>query len=274
MTRGRARPPQGTVLVSEPRRIRPTADDQVWFGLPGDLPVVQPLAHERMRGEERPAILTTDVWLEIDVGDRWRAAFRLVPYASQPVVAELRLFPRDDWPTRKAGQWRADFLGLLAGRVVGEQAGRRPHDSASFAAVRHGITGQLLRQIPVGAHVRFTRGFMADIRKRWATIYEKGPTSPFAEFLAPRAPPRAQRASGWPDRFYAELAAAYVGRLEAGSRRPIADLARRRKLSAEQIRDAIHTARERGLLTPASVQGRPGGQLTPTAKQLLRRKRR
>jgi hypothetical protein len=36
-----------------------------------------------------------------------------------------------------------------------------------------------------------------------------------------------------------------------------------------QVRDAIHTARERVLLTLPTRQGRPGGTLTPAAEKLL-----
>ena len=87
-----------------------------------------------------------------------------------------------------------------------------------------------------------------------------------------RARRRSWSPSAWPDERYARIAAAYVARVEAGSRHAGADVASasRGTLSAAQVRDAIHTARGRGLLTPTTKQGRPGGQLTPRAEALLR----
>ena len=72
---------------------------------------------------------------------------------------------------------------------------------------------------------------------------------------------------GRDDVYYARWAAAYVDAL-ARSPRPAADLAARHSLSASQIRNLMHACRRRGLLT-ASPPGRPGGELTPRAVQLL-----
>ena len=83
--------------------------------------------------------------------------------------------------------------------------------------------------------------------------------------------PRGPRA--WSDRVYAEIAAAYVARIAAGSRRPVADLVRQRNLSYGQIRDAIHKSRHTlGLLTESRHQGAAGGSLTDKAKKLLAKK--
>lgn len=66
--------------------------------------------------------------------------------------------------------------------------------------------------------------------------------------------------SAWSDVRYVDIAVAYVTRLEQGSRHAVADVAAasRGTLSAAQVRDAIHTARRRGLLTPATQQGARG----------------
>lgn len=69
---------------------------------------------------------------------------------------------------------------------------------------------------------------------------------------------------------------------EAWSRHPVKDLAADPpvliegyvsesgpRVSAATVRDIIHTARERGLLS-ASPKGRPGGELTEKANEILR----
>jgi hypothetical protein len=64
----------------------------------------------------------------------------------------------------------------------------------------------------------------------------------------------------------------YVKQLRS-SRRPIADLAERHGESAERVRDLLHTARERGLLT----KGRRGvaeGELTEKGRDALKKRRR
>jgi transposase-like protein len=72
---------------------------------------------------------------------------------------------------------------------------------------------------------------------------------------------------GRPDVFYAELAKQYVDLLAEGST-PTKDLAERLGYSASSIRDLIHQARRRGLLTRAS-KGLAGGELTENARRLL-----
>ena len=47
---------------------------------------------------ERPTpwlALTKNLWLEVPVDDDWMAAYRFVNQDGSPVVAELRLFPRE-----------------------------------------------------------------------------------------------------------------------------------------------------------------------------------
>lgn len=192
-----------------------------------------------------------DLWVETDVADHWRAAFRLVEYSGKFVVAEVRLMPRDEWPGRVAGQWRAERVGLAAGQLTGE---RRYGGQPVIFPPLDGMNAALLRAIPFSASVRF------------------GGALPATEGQPPDHSSKSRRGGGRPDRFYAQIAAAYLARLEAGSRHPVADVAQRRKLSAPQVRDAIHTARERGLLTATSKQGRPGGALTALARTLLGRK--
>ncbi len=300
MVRRAAPPPPRLVEVT--RRVTPSANERAWFELgvvaPGDvlktaerLDTISGIPSDvRMDTAHQVAheVAVVDVWCEVDVDQQWRAAFRLVPYAEQPVIAELRVFPRDDWQGRKPGEWRAEILGMRAPKVVGQRTrtsdtlGRRlpsaaTHLHASFAPIRHGITAQLLRQIPVGAHLRSTRAFIQLMRKYWAESTHD-PHDPidrelFPQFTSvPSATPQRQGPNAWSDLRYAHIAAAYVARIQAGSRRALADIASasRGALSVAQVRDAVHAARRRGLLTATTTQGRPGGQLTRRAEAILR----
>jgi hypothetical protein len=87
----------------------------------------------------------------------------------------------------------------------------------------------------------------------------------------PSGPARVGRpgSAGRPDRQYAEWAFRYAKKLAEGSRSPIKDLAAEHGRSPGQVRDLIHDARVRGLLSKER-QGRAAGSLTPKAIQLLR----
>jgi hypothetical protein len=89
---------------------------------------------------------------------------------------------------------------------------------------------------------------------------------PGADTVAPR--PRERRNVGRDDRFYARLAAEYVQRLAAGSVHPVKDLAAKRGETPGRIRDQLHEARVRGLLSKGEA-GKRGGYLLPRARQLL-----
>ena len=79
--------------------------------------------------------------------------------------------------------------------------------------------------------------------------------------------PRRQPAGS--DRFYATWAAEYV-RAAASSRSPVADLADKFREDRGRIRDWLHTARNRGLLS-AGTKGLAGGKLTDKALAALGR---
>ena len=82
---------------------------------------------------------------------------------------------------------------------------------------------------------------------------------------------RTGKSPGRPGRPLAELvriARDYAHAVNRRSRRPVADLAARRKLKPHTVRDMVRRARVLGLLSPA-VPGRSGGQLTPRGQELL-----
>jgi hypothetical protein len=87
--------------------------------------------------------------------------------------------------------------------------------------------------------------------------------------VAPR--PRPRRSTGRDDLPYARLARDYVT-ANRGSRSPVKDLAEARGERPARIRDMVHEARERGLLSPAN-SGVRGGVLLPRAEALLRRRK-
>lgn len=196
------------------------------------------------------------LWLEVDFAPGWRAAYFLVPYGGQPVVAEIRIIPADEFPARPAGAWRAQFLGSHSGPAV---------RSGDFQCppIRRGITARLLRRVPLGVERKHAAEFLSRFAAEGTWVDERFRAQEKGADVEKRGRP------GRPDRFYASLARDYVLRCNRGSRRPVAEIADRRGLSAAIVRDAIHEARERGLLSPGR-QGTPGGQLTPRGQGLLR----
>jgi hypothetical protein len=241
-------------FTMEERTEQPTRSEQAAFGLP---------AHAGVN----------DAWVEIEIGDGWRAAFRLAPYGGQPVIAELRVFPADQYPGRKPGTWRGDVLGVQAGGAQRVRKVLPGGKTVDCPPVRTGITARLLRRIPLGEHRRHAETFIARLKETHRGMGADLAAWGFnAEIEKGKKKPTVQRRGGRPDRFYADLAAAYVARIAAGSRRPVADLADRRKLSASVVRDAIHEARVRGLLMKGR-QGAPGGTLTAKAEAILKGKR-
>jgi len=135
--------------------------------------------------------------------------------------------------------------GLLLRRLVIEPANGMPES---------GITTRMLRQLRTGDLIATIRA-AASMHKQ---LFGDAPDLTVTTRVGRR---------GRDDGYYARWAAAYTEAL-ARSPRPVGDLAARHNLSASQIRNLIHACRRRGMLT-ASPPGRPGGELTPRAVQLL-----
>jgi len=158
------------------------------------------------------------------------------------LMAELRVFPG---PDRVGLDWRSEKWPELG------EADHWTEASHLGAEVLRGIPVGDLRQIAIGCY----RGYMGHRAIRTATgkkIRERVKE-------ATRRPGRAGRE----DAFYAQWAALYVDK--ARSKAPIAELANEYGLRPEQVRDLVHTARERGLLG----RGRDG-LLTKKAHLLLK----
>ena len=220
-------------------------------------------------------VVTEDVWIESPFADNWVAAYRLAAQDGQPVIAEVRVFPREDH-RRHFGEWSGVLQGVHARVPPG------------------GLTARHLRRIRLGSALLFgkdTIHWFATRDPKGASRARKAAKEPdqrsatailvadlgFRSARSPRSASRKGRKRGRPGRSAQELARiarAYVRRLEVGSLRPIADVATRYSLERSVVRDVLHRARQQGLLSKALSAGRAGGQLTPQARELLRGRKR
>jgi hypothetical protein len=192
--------------------------------------------------------------LEDAHGGRWTIDAWVVLRERRLVVGELRIYPAASAPEFAGQPWQ--------GRATEVPPG--------------GLERRTLRSVPVGRY--------APVVEAWASQRATWPD--FAPTASPRvdlsllnlilpglatiaARPRPRRAAGREDLYYAVLAQAYVDRLAARSLTPVRDIARRRGDRPAHIRDLLHEARERGLLSPARPGKREGHLLAP-ALALLR----
>ena len=193
-------------------------------------------------------------WVEALIGSEWMAAYRLVAQEGLPVIAEFRLFPAEDHRHRPKGHWSAEVLGARAKVPPG------------------GITARLVRQARVGEHQRFAGEFLRYVYQRLG----EGPFAPGAPLERRRFHPPTKgkagvssRRSRKPDFFYVRIASTYAAEVEKGSRSPIVDTAKRLHINEpSRVRDWIHEARQRGLLSSAQW-GKRGGELTHRGWEIL-----
>jgi hypothetical protein len=209
-------------------------------------------------GEEE-AVEVNTAWLEVAISDDWMSAARLAMQDGQVVVAEMRVFPRERAPGASplAGEWSAEVLGALAP-----------------SPPRGGITKDLLRRVPMGQGAQHFRELLRAYQGKagsmgWLAqeMFER--SFPGAGAVPER--PRPERGTGRPDWFFAQLAADYCTAIERGSRRPVAELAARRRFPVARIRSMLHEARVRGLLT-RNRRGVFGGALTSRAQEILKQR--
>ncbi|HEX7126643.1 MAG TPA: hypothetical protein VF406_12880 [Thermodesulfobacteriota bacterium] len=181
-----------------------------------------------------------------------------------PVVAELRVFPHAEGAPRrdKPGQWAGEGLRAEVADLVPPG----------------GLTGTILRRVSLWRHREQLREILAYLEaERGEAALRQALGRPGLERQALAARPRpGGRRRRWSDTDYARIAAAYEQAVAAGSRRPAAEVARTitlpgaaRPLTARQVADLAHRARERGLLTYPHKQGASGGRLTDKARALL-----
>jgi hypothetical protein len=211
-----------------------------------------PVSADEAKRHAYTHVVVQDYWTEVQVDNGWVAAFRITPQDGEPVVSELRIYPLEQ-DAMGPGRWRAELLGCRAPVPRGGLSARVVHQARVGAAL-HAARAQLSR-LPRAPHLfgpggQYDAFTPADAR---AALTRVGPGRKGHGVL-----------------FFAELAKAYTERLDVGDMRPIATLARARKVTPARIRDMIHRARLLGLLTPALKQGQRGGTLTAKARAILK----
>lgn len=190
----------------------------------------------------------TDVWLEQPIDDRWMAAYRIVTSGGKPRVAEVRIFPLEDFATRPPGEWSGGWKGVEA------------------TAPRQGLTKEVLGRVRLHEWTTQTRAILAWMEKKLGRQYVEPIMARFGLPLpvAVRATSGSRR--GRPslsDEFYARIAAEYVAALKAG-RPPVQAIAKQRRAPEPRVRGWIHRARYRGLLEGRG-QGTTVGELSEKA---------
>lgn len=195
-----------------------------------------------------------DAWFEVPLGGTWqtapwRAAYRVRPWGDRVVVVEVRVFPHLGSPGAAGGEWNVETGVVPEG----------------------GMSARLIRDhLVLGTHVHeLLPAFLNRTRKSF-------PAATFSDWLDRLGYPAKVRkgpgarageeSKGRTDRELAELAAVYVSK--RGERAPVEATAEEVGLPATVVRDALHKAREKGVLT-RTQQGRAGGELTPWAMALL-----
>ncbi len=181
--------------------------------------------------------------LPIEGAGGWYVSAVFLQEGDQLVMAELKVFPGP-----RMGEGRR-----TAKRRPGEWSGR---PDALDTVPDGGVSARLLRCIR-----------LSDLQELVAaSLSDHGDDGPASGLLAGIGRPGT---AGRPDRYFAEWAFAYAKKLAEGSRSPIKDLAAEHGRSPGQVRDLIHDARVRGLLS-RERQGRAAGSLTAKAIRLLR----
>lgn len=205
-----------------------------------------------MARDRRFTLSTTEgdgLWFCLALDGGWTACYRLIPADGRPVVAELRVVPAPP------------------GAVVNIQADGSP--LGHYEPPAGGLTAATLRdEVTLAAHVY---ELLPRALQSSGTSGHDWLSQLFGALgFDPREPRRPRRGpTGWPDADYARLAADYLAFVEAGSRRPVIDLALARNEPEETVRQQLVRARRRGLLTRQTA-GKAGGQLTERAKRLLK----
>jgi hypothetical protein len=192
-----------------------------------------------------------EAWLEAAVDEDWLAAYRIVQQEGAPVIAEVRVFPREAG-ARTAGEWSGSYLGLLA------------------AVPQGGITARLLRTLRLGATPASDISEGREAWKRYVGIspeFHRHFKNAGFRGVKRKVPATGGR-RGWSGDQLLDAAVFYVSKTAAGSRRPVAELAKRKGITPSSARDLLQTAKDKGLLTPGR-QGVASRSLTERAKQLL-----
>ena len=178
--------------------------------------------------------------------------------------------------------WRVELrLALQNGRLVVGALDMQPKNPGVMRGLHAsvpagGITMRLLRHVPVHAHIQA----LADMLRRppETQVLEALLIRTPAEVLLssvrpPAAPVKTPRRGRRPisTETLLAVAVAYDKAVRRGSSaQPVVDAAKALRETPTRVRDLVHRARHRGLLTHAQW-GRSGGELTPLALKILKR---
>lgn len=210
-------------------------------------------------------------------GGRWCAAARISVRDGRIIITELRVTPdeRETWKLHRKKDNKFGGLSTASSREWGPQKpGEWSGDPKETP--KDGLDGKALKSIRLG---NFIPAVQTWITSTMTFTDTKGYSDPgaFVEMalpggsqLTPR--PRPRRNVGRDDLFYAQLAAEYV-KAAATSRSPVKDIAKHRGENQAHVRDLLHEARVRGLLSQG-VPGKRGGVLTPRSLTLLSERRK
>jgi hypothetical protein len=197
-----------------------------------------------------------EAWVEMPLDDKWMTAYRLIAADhGEPVVGEIRVFPRESLNGRPPGNWTAELLGVHASVPQG------------------GIPGDLLRHVRLGVTKEFGPAFSRWFKGAPRRGTAQRPRGKRSQSVPAATPPKRGRPTDRGDRFYAQLASDYMKALSGGNGNPVAVVARERSLEQAQVRDMVHQARKRGFLS-GTRRGRSGGHLTAKALDALRSRSR
>jgi hypothetical protein len=179
----------------------------------------------------------------IEGASGWYVSAVFLPQEQELVMAELKVFPGPREDDRRAHR-----------RKPGDWSG---HPDALEGLPEGGVSARLLRRIRLTDLQQLVAATLTDGTDAAPTVSGLG-----ADVVVPGA-------TGRSDRYYAEWAFAYAKKLAEGSRSPIKELAAEHGKTQGQVRDLIHDARVRGLLSKER-QGRAAGSLTPKAIDVLK----
>ena len=215
-----------------------------------------------------PGRVARDCWLEVPLTDGWVAAHRLVPQNGRPVLAELRIFHRDEQ--------RAPSVDGVVDDAYHYEAGEWAAETEGFGAPvpDGGLTARMVKAVKAGAFLDDATEHMREMERAWGkeVVHEEGGVLSRHGFTAgsSQSKERRGRPPSHRDIWYAILARDYCRIINAGNhKRPVKELAAARGYKAQSMSRLLNQAREKGMLTP-TPPGRAGGQLTSLAVMLLK----
>ncbi len=217
-------------------------------------------------GDRIQTVEVSELWTEEALDGKWAdwvVAARFVPDdRGQPVIAEVRVFPKDARRVHSPGRWAAEFLGVRATETV----------------PRGGIPATLLRRaILLREHEKFTSEIFTSLshaseHERIASTVEGPKSAGFVVAATPAAEKKKMRGRPrvWSEADLAQIAHEYEAAVQSGL--PIIKtIAAARVVSEANARNLVSKARALGLLPAAIVRGRRGGVPSPTMKQAIAR---